>query len=149
VTVKGIAERVLRDRGMTLDRLELARGPRGAVVRIFVDKKEGGVGVDDCAAVSREVGAILDVEDPIESSYVLEVSSPGLDRPLRTPEDFQRFAGRRARIHTFGPVEGRREFHGTLRGEQGEAVLIEDEGLKREVRVPLSQIAKARLEVEV
>jgi ribosome maturation factor RimP len=146
--VEGVVTRVLRDLGLTLDRVEMVHHPRQAVVRIYVEK-EGGVGVEDCAAVSREVSAILDIEDPIDSPYVLEVSSPGLDRPLKGAGDFERFAGRRVRLHTFGPVEGRRQFRGTLEGHADGVVSLRDEELGREVRVPLDQVAKARLEVEL
>jgi ribosome maturation factor RimP len=145
--VEGIATRVLHDRGMTLDRVEMVRHPRQAVVRVFVEK-EGGVGVDDCAAVSREMSAILDVEDPIDTPNLLEVSSPGLDRPLHGPTDFERFAGNRVRLHTRGPVEGRRQFRGILEGLADGMVSLQDEELGREVRVPLDQVAKARLDVE-
>jgi ribosome maturation factor RimP len=146
--VEGIATRVLRDRGMSLDRVEMVHHPRQAVVRIYVEK-EGGVGVEDCAAVSREVGAILDVEDPFDSPYTLEVSSPGLDRPLSGPADFEKFAGSRVRLHTRGPVEGRRQFRGTLGGVADGMVSLQDEELGCEVRVPLDQVAKARLDVEL
>jgi len=147
-TVKGIAMRVVQDLGLTLDRVELSRNPRTAVVRIYVDK-EGGVGIEDCAAVSREVGAILDVEDPIETGYVLEVSSPGLDRPLRTREDFEKYSGRRIRLHARSSVEGRHEFRGTLAGAADDGIRVRDEGLGREVRIPFDQIAKARLDEEL
>jgi ribosome maturation factor RimP len=91
---------------------------------------------------------ILDVEDPISGSYALEVSSPGLDRPLVKPEDYRRFAGRRVRLKTFGPIEGRRNFSGRLDGLDGEAVRLTLED-QRGISIPLGQVAKARLEADL
>ena len=112
------------------------------LLRIYIDR-EGGVTVDDCEKVSRQVSGVLDVEDPIPGHYTLEVSSPGLDRPLRKPADFARFAGEQARIELSLPLEGRRRFAGTLKGCEGEEVLIEVDGTLH--RLPLEGIAKARL----
>jgi ribosome maturation factor RimP len=112
------------------------------LLRIYIDR-EGGVTVDDCEKVSRQVSGVLDVEDPIPGHYTLEVSSPGLDRPLRKAADFVRFAGGQARIELSLPLEGRRRFAGALKGCEGEEVLIEVDGTLH--RLPLEGIAKARL----
>jgi len=122
-------------------------GPR-TILRLFIDKA-GGVTIDDCASVSEAVDAILDVEDPFESAYTLEVSSPGLDRPLRKPADFERYAGRKVRIKTYGPVEGagaRKVFPGVLVGLAGSVVTVDVDGTRFEV--PLDAIAKANLDWE-
>ncbi|HEV2213438.1 MAG TPA: ribosome maturation factor RimP [Gammaproteobacteria bacterium] len=112
------------------------------LLRIYIDR-EGGVTVDDCEVVSRQVSAVLDVEDPIPGAYTLEVSSPGLDRPLRKEADFVRFAGERAKVELALPKDGRRRFTGTLKGCEAGEVLIEVDGVDH--RLPLADIDKARL----
>ncbi|HET7174917.1 MAG TPA: ribosome maturation factor RimP [Gammaproteobacteria bacterium] len=112
------------------------------LLRIYIDR-EGGVTVDDCEVVSRQVSAVLDVEDPIPGAYTLEVSSPGLDRPLRKEADFARFAGERAKVELVLPKDGRRRFTGTLKGCEAGEVLIEVDGADH--RLPLADIDKARL----
>ena len=103
----------VEDLGCELWRIECQRAGRFMTVRLFIDK-EGGVGVDDCADVSRQVSAILDVEDPIADKYNLEVSSPGLDRPLFTLEQFQRYVGEDIAVHLRIPVLDRRKWQGKL-----------------------------------
>lgn len=124
--------------------LELMRGG-GTLLRIYIDRPDG-IGLDDCEAVSREVGALLDVHDPIKGAYTLEVSSPGLDRPLFTAEHFRRFAGRRARVALEAPLDGRRRFDGSILGVEEDAVRFEQDG--QEVRLPLADIRKANLVYE-
>src|SRR5918912_1620534 len=116
--VRAIAAPLAAGEGLELVDVELAGAGGRTTLRLYIDRA-GGVSLDDCTSVSRAVSAALDVEDPIEGAYDLEVSSPGLDRPLRTPEHFQRFAGRKARIKTYGPLaeaSGRKSFSGTLLG---------------------------------
>jgi ribosome maturation factor RimP len=123
------------------------------VLRVQIDRPgpaasaEDSVSVDDCANVSRELSAILDVEDIVPIAYTLEVSSPGLDRPLRQLDDYGRFAGRRAKIVVRQPVDGQGFFKGTLGGVDGREVLIEGED-GRTHRVPVDLITRANLEVE-
>jgi len=147
-TVRQVAERVAVSRGLELVDVEMKRGHGGQFVRLFVDK-EGGIGLDELQAVSEEISAILDAEDPISSSYTLEVSSPGLDRPLRGEEDYRRFLGRLAKISSYEPVEGRRHWTGRLLAlEAGRLSLrLEAEG-GRVAQIPLEKIAHGRLEVE-
>jgi len=129
--------------GYELVRVTLAGSTR-KVLQIMAEPKDGRVmAVEDCARVSRAVSAILDVEDPISGAYSLEVSSPGIDRPLTRPKDFQRFAGHEAKIETHEPIDGRKRFKGILKGVANENVKIDSDGA--EIALPLNQIAKAKL----
>jgi ribosome maturation factor RimP len=145
--VQAIAERVAIDNGVELVHAEVAGPDNKPIVRIFIDKPEG-VTHQDCSAVSLHVGTILDVEDFIHSAYTLEVSSPGLDRGLYKPADYERFAGSLAKMKTHQPVGGQRNFRGRLLGLEGGEVLFEDR-TSGPVRVPLASIAKANLEIDV
>jgi ribosome maturation factor RimP len=119
----------------------------GWVLRVLIEK-EGGITLDDCARVSREFGQLLDVEDLVPTSYRLEISSPGLNRPLKGEADFVRYQGRRVRIKTRDPISGRRNFKGDLLGCTGGTIMVQVEG--REVfTIPLVDILKANLEVEL
>lgn len=146
--IKGVAERVTSDRGFDLVDIEVKQAPGGQSVRIFVDK-DGGIGLDELQLVSEEVSAILDALDPIPSTYTLEVSSPGLDRPLKGPEDFRRFLGRLAKVSSYEPLEGRRQWMGRLLALDGGvlSMRLEHEG-GGVAKIPLEKIAHARLEVE-
>jgi len=108
---------------------------------------DGGMTVDDCAQISRAVSAVLDVEDPIPQAYQLEVSSPGLDRPLVKINDFERFKGFAARVELGRPLDGRKRFRGRLKGVEGEQVLLADEEAKADevIRLPYPEIASAKL----
>ena len=139
------AEAVARPLGFEVVEVEYKSGPHGRVLRVFIDKP-GGVTVDDCQAVSEPLSAALDRLDPIPGSYRLEVSSPGIERPLRKPEDFRRFAGREVEIHLFGPVGGRRHWTGTLLGyEEGQVRLRLEDGST--IDLPHEAISRARLRV--
>jgi ribosome maturation factor RimP len=114
----------------------------GGLLRVYIDHADG-IDVDDCADVSHQISGVLDVEDPIQGNYTLEVSSPGLDRPLFSKRDFERFAGRRVSIKLRVKLQDRRRFEGLLQGmREGHVVLVE-EGV--EISLPLDQIEKARL----
>ena len=144
--VKEIIEPAIKGLGVTLEDIELRKMGRRVFLRVIVDK-EGGVTIDDCERVSHEVEAVLDVEDPIPYSYVLEVSSPGLDRPLKTPKDFKRFTGRSVRVVTQEPVCKQTFFVGEL-AEAGDEELVLLLPQNKEVTIPYKNISKARLEVE-
>jgi ribosome maturation factor RimP len=146
--VREVAERVVVGRGFELVDVEIKRAPGGTMVRLTVDR-EGGIGLDDLQSVSEEVSAILDAEDPITSSYTLECTSPGLDRPLRGEADYRRFLGRLARLSSYEPVDGRRQWTGRLLAvEDGRVrVTLEAEGGKV-AEIPVDKIAHGRLEVE-
>ena len=146
--VREVAERVTRGRGFELVDVELKRQRGGMLVRLFVDK-DGGIRLDDLQSVSEEVSAILDAEDPIESSYTLEVSSPGLDRPLRTEAEYRRFVGRLVKISSYEPIDGRRHWTGRLQSVDGGVVTVTLEKEKgAAARIPLAKVAHGRLEVE-
>jgi ribosome maturation factor RimP len=146
--IRSVAERVTSGRGYELVDVEVKRERGGHFVRLYVDK-EGGIGLDELQTVSEEVSAILDAEDPIDSSYTLEVSSPGLDRPLRSEEDYRRFVGRLVKLSSYEPWEGRRHWMGRLRSVEDGTVTVSLEKEKgATARIPLAKIAHGRLEVE-
>ena len=142
-TMQGFAEPLLAGMAMELVEIQYRREGYGWVLRFFIDK-EGGVTIDDCAMVSREISAYLEVEDLLDHAYTLEVSSPGLERPLKKREDFTRFTGRLARIKLLEPMDdGQRLLIGTLLGLEGDVVTLVVDG--REVVVDMKNIARARL----
>lgn len=146
--VSEIIERVVTREGLELVHAELAGG-RNSILRIYIDKP-GGVTLDDCSTVSNRLSLILDVEDPIQHAYTLEVASPGLDRGLYKEADYERFAGLPFHARLSEAIEGQRKFHGTLLGldRDGETVaLVEDETGRRH-RLPLAKILKANVEIE-
>src|SRR5262249_14415363 len=151
--VRDIAGRVAADRGLEIFDVQFRREAPGMVLRIQIDRPgpaataEDSVSVEDCAHISRELSALLDVEDVVPTAYTLEVSSPGLDRPLRRPDDYRRFSGRLAKIVVRGQVDGQGFFRGRLGGVEGDAVLIDGDDGRRH-RVPLEAITRANLEVE-
>ena len=120
---------------------------KGGTLQIMIEPADGrAMDVEACAVLSRALSAVLDVEDPMPGSYTLEVSSPGIDRPLTRPKDFARWAGHIARLETAEPVEGRRRFKGTLLGLEGDLVKLRLEDGK-EAEVPLSAVSRAKLEM--
>lgn len=128
--------------GYELADLELRIGGKNGVVRLFIDRPEG-VGLGDCEAVSRQVSALLDVEDPVPGHYVLEVSSPGLDRKLTKPAHFQRFVGEEVRVQMRFPIGGRRRFRGKLLAAGEETIEVEVDGASHSL--PMATIDSARL----
>ena len=122
----------------------LISGKRSPRIQVMAEPSDGGaMGVDDCANVSRAISAVLEVDDPVEGAYTLEVSSPGIDRPLVCLEDYERFAGFEARLEASRPIAKRRHFHGRILGVAGDAIRIEVEGDPFEV--PFSDIRRAKL----
>lgn len=132
--------------GMGYELVRIAMS-RGGTLQIMIEPADGRpMDVEDCATVSRALSAVLDVEDPISDTYTLEVSSPGIDRPLTRAKDYARWAGHLARLETTLPVDGRRRFKGTLLGlEDGMVRLRLDDG--KETAVPLDAVSKAKLEL--
>ncbi|WP_435103957.1 ribosome maturation factor RimP [Arhodomonas sp. AD133] len=138
-------EPVITAMGYELVGLEYHPSSKRGLLRIYIDAPDG-IGVDDCARVSHQVSGVLDVEDPLPGEYNLEVSSPGLERPIFKASDYDRFAGEQVRVRVHGRLEGRRKFRGTLRGLRGDSVVIEEGD--EEVLVPLDAIERANLELE-
>jgi ribosome maturation factor RimP len=151
-----ICEAGLAAVGYDLVDLEYQNEPQGWVLRVFIDHpvdapKDDGLGVGithtDCGEASRHLGTVLDVEDPIDGAYRLEVSSPGINRPLRKERDFARFAGEKVKIQTDEMVEGRKNYKGRLLAAAEGVVTVEVDG--KHYQLPLERIRKARLEVEL
>ena len=158
--IREAAERVARSYGLEIFDVQLRRESIGNVLRVIIDRPDRGiveapedaVGIEDCQRVSHDLSAILDVEEgelgetALAQQYTLEVSSPGLDRPLRHEADYRRFAGRLAKVVTTEPLDGQSAFAGRLRGVEDGHVLLE-EG-RRTHRVPLERVKRAQLAVE-
>lgn len=140
--VRALLEPTVEALGFELVRVAYGGGQRPRL-QIMAERADGSMTIDDCALLSRELSALLDVEDPITGEYVLEVSSPGIDRPLTRRKDFERWAGFEARVEMDVPVDGRRRFTGKLSGLAGEDVRMIVDGA--ELRLPLADIGKARL----
>ncbi len=145
-TVENVVLPVLDDLGLELVDIEYRREGKGWVLRVFIDK-EGGITVDDCTRVSHQVGDLIDIDDLIPNAYCLEVSSPGLDRPLKKEQDFIKYKERRIQLNTFAPIDTRRNFKGTIKDFREGVLFLESQGVPFEI--PLDNIAKANLEIEI
>ena len=141
--VKEIIEPVIKGLGVALEDMELRKMGRRVFLRVIIDK-EGGVTIDNCEQVSREIEAQLDVEDPIPYPYTLEVSSPGLDRPLKTPGNFKRFCGKTVRIVTSAPVENQTFFIGEII-EAGDTEVMLLLSKDKKINIQYKDIVRARL----
>ena len=137
-----LLEPAIENMGYELADLELKTGGADGIVRVFIDKADG-IDVEDCEAVSRQVSAILDVEDPVQGNYALEVSSPGLDRTLTKPAHFKRFMGQDVRVKLRFPLLGRRNFRGALKSADDEKIEVEVDGESHSL--PIATIESARL----
>jgi len=135
-------EPVLAERGYELIEVEFVPGAGGGTLRIYIDSPEG-IDVDDCAVASQPVSELLDVEDPFPGEYALEVSSPGLDRVLRTPEHFARFVDSRVKVELAVPRDGRKRYTGMLRHADGESIRMDVDNFSVSIR--LAEISRARL----
>jgi ribosome maturation factor RimP len=151
--VRNVATRVAHTYGLDIFDVQFRREAAGMVLRVLIDRPgpaataEESVSVEDCAHVSRDLSAMLDVEDIVPTAYTLEVSSPGLDRPLRQADDYRRFAGRRVKIVMREPVDGQTFFKGRLAGAAGQTVLVDGDDGRRH-QVPIAIITRANLEVD-
>jgi ribosome maturation factor RimP len=141
-----ITEPVVMHHGLEIIDIEYRRESHGTILRFFLDREEGGVGLDELAPMSRYLGDVLDVHDVVPTAYVLEVSSPGINRRLRQPQHFRRYIGRRVRIRTVEPQESRRNFLGVLEAVEGYGVVVGDDGGSRFIR--FDNIARANYEHE-
>ena len=150
--IEALVQPILTDFGIELADLEFKREGSSWYLRLFIDKP-GGVTLDDCADVSREVSTLFEVDDPIETAYRLEVSSPGIDRPLKKPADFERFAGQEVKIKTRTLLDPdarghkRKTFTGELLGLDGSQVCLRQTDRRGcEIAIPLDEIVKANIE---
>jgi len=143
-----IAEPVLENLGFRLVRVRVS-GAEGCTVQIMAERPDGTMSIDDCEAASRALSPVLDVADPIDRNYRLELSSPGIDRPLVRRSDFERYAGQTVKIEMSVPVEGRRRFRGLLLGAEGESARVHRDdvtaGEAVEVLLPIEEMAEAKL----
>lgn len=145
--IRQILDPILESMGLTLWDLEFHKQGPQWLLRIFIDRESGGVTLNDCETVNRDLGAALDVEDIISHPYTLEISSPGLDRTLSKPEHFTRFTGSMVKIKTFQPINGQKVFRGTLLGlVEGRISMELETGVLLEI--PMTGITKASLEVQ-
>ena len=142
VQLEKLIEPAVEQVGYELSDLELMIGGRDGIVRVFIDKPDG-VDLSDCEIVSRQLSAVLDVENPLPGNYRLEVSSPGLDRKLTKPEHFQRFTGETVRVKLRFPVAGRRNFRGALKSADEEKIEVEVDGESHSLQI--ATIESARL----
>jgi ribosome maturation factor RimP len=146
-TVERGIEQLVAGEGYEFVHMELKRGSGVNLLQIFIDKT-GGVTLDDCQSVSKQISTFLDVEEPIQHKYVLEVSSPGLDRGLYRESDYVRFSGRKTKVKTIRPMENRRNFFGYIQASgDGKVRLTEPNG--KEWAFDISAIEKANLEIEI
>ncbi len=145
-SVESLILPVLEDLRLELVDIEYRREGKGWVLRIFIDK-EGGIAVEDCTRVSHQVGDLIDIDDVIPNAYCLEVSSPGLDRPLKTEQDFIKYKDRHVQLNTFAPIDTRRNFKGTIKDFRDGVLFLDAQGVSFEIA--LENIAKAKLEIEI
>lgn len=141
--VEELAKPLLEAEGLELVDVEFRRERPGWVLRLYIDR-QGGVNLGDCVRVSRELGELLDVEDFIPYSYHLEVSSPGINRPLKKKEDFERFKGEWVKVKLSEPIEGQRNLRGRILGWEGDGFLLV--AGERVYEIPLEKVAKAHLD---
>ena len=144
--VASIAEPVIEGMGYRLVRVRVS-GSAGCTVQIMAERPDGTLSIEDCEAVSRALSPVFDVADPIEGTYRLEISSPGIDRPLVRRSDFDRYAGHAAHIEMMAPIDGRKRFRGQLLGTDGDSarIRIADAGDGTDVLLPIDGMSEARL----
>ncbi len=142
--VRGLIEPLVAYAGMELIDVEYGREPSGVILRLIIDKP-GGVTIDDCSYINHLAGDFLEAKDSVPGSYNLEVSSPGINRPLKKKDDFERFAGQKILIKTRELIEGRKNFKGILNGIKGNFIVVSSE--KMIFNIPFELIAKARLDI--
>jgi ribosome maturation factor RimP len=144
--ITALAGPIVKELNLELVDVQYRKEGANWYLRLFIDK-EGGVDVEDCKLVSEKVGQALDEADPIPHSYYLEVSSPGVERPLKKKDDYIRFRGQPIKLKTYAPIAGRKSFRGLLQGVDADNVILEVE--KKQIAIPLEQVAKAHLVLEL
>jgi ribosome maturation factor RimP len=133
----------IADLGLELVGIEFSPNAAGSLLRVYIDENERGVTIDDCERASREISALLDVNDPVAGRYTLEVSSPGLERPLFTPDHFVRFMGEDVKVTVNLPIDGRRRFQGRIAAVDGDRITLDQDG--KPLTIVHTNVAKARL----
>jgi len=133
----------IADLGLELVGIEFSPNSGSSLLRVYIDEPERGITIDDCERASREISALLDVNDPVAGRYTLEVSSPGLERPLFTLEHFARFVGAQVKVNVNLPLDGRRRFQGAISAVEGDRIVLDQDGTP--VAIAHANIAKARL----
>ncbi|MDT8439451.1 MAG: ribosome maturation factor RimP [Wenzhouxiangellaceae bacterium] len=145
--LKRIVQPVVEQLGLEFVGVEYLSNPKNRCVRVYIDREPDGITVDDCAAVSHEISARLDIEDPVSGQYNLEVSSPGVERPLFEPAHFRRFVGERARLDLVTPIEDRRRISGVISDADDERVVMAVDD--RDIEVPYGSIRRAHLKPDL
>ena len=146
--VKELLLPILEEGGFELVDVEFVREPVGWVLRIYADRPKGGITISDCQWISERIGTLLDVEDLIPHAYNLEVSSPGLDRPLKTRRDFEKHVGIVVKIKTHEPMDNQRNFKGEIVSTSERGVTIHDVSRNADVEIPYGNIKSARVDVD-
>jgi ribosome maturation factor RimP len=146
--VKELLQPILEEGGFELIDVEFQKEPVGWVLRIYADRPQGGITISDCQWISDRIGTLLDVEDLIPHAYHLEVSSPGLDRPLKTQRDFERHKGVVVKIKTHEPLDNQRNFKGEVVSTSESSVTVHDVSRNAEVEIPYEKIKSARVDID-
>lgn len=146
--IYNIAKPVVESQGLNLVDVEYTKEGSERYLRVFIENLDGDVTLENCEDVSKVLSEKLDQLDPINDSYILEVSSPGLERPLKKKEDFDRFKDNLVFIKTYAPINGNKEFNGILVGRENDNVLIKMEGEDEIINIPLDKISTARLAID-
>jgi len=142
--INNLIQPLVEDLGYEFVGIDYSGNPKNAVLRIYIEERSRGIAIKDCEQVSREVAALLDVEDPISGNYTLEVSSPGLNRPIFNLEQFDRFVGEVVSMTLYAPVNTRRKFKGELLAVDGNRVFVDQDGVR--VGIEFENIIKSRVE---
>jgi ribosome maturation factor RimP len=145
--VAEVVEPAIEAEGYLLVDLEFISTPGAGTLRVFIDKPEEGITLDDCEQVSRLISPLLDVENVISGRYFLEVSSPGINRRIRKRSDFEKFIGTKIKIHLRSPQNGRKNITGTIEGIDGSDVLVSEDPAQPHKRVALANISRANLQI--
>lgn len=146
--LRGLIDPILASRGLQLWDLEFRKEGPQRLLRLYIEREGTGATLDDCEAVSRDLAAVLDVEDIISQAYTLEVSSPGLDRSLTRPEHYRKCMGSQVRIKTYQAINGQKVHFGVLKGLEGDTVVLQQDA-GPDIAIPLSNVAKANLVVTI
>ena len=140
--VREIIRPAVNDQGLDLVDVEFKKESKNWYLRIYIDKRQG-VTVDDCQKISHQIEDLIEIESIVSQQYILEVSSPGLDRPLKSERDFLRNENRRVKVTTFSPVQSRKNFSGTIKAIRDKSLVLDEKGI--DLEIPLEKIAKAKL----